>query len=713
MSFGGNLPGPFFYFLLFPPLIFGNDIYNQSIVWHICWLSLSYALSSYFTRRVIKHTESFLIFLILFITAIGPPILAPLYFAWNSSFAILFHILIIMLLYFWREERKNYYLYFSGLTIALGVQVHLLTIIHIITVLLYYIFRSEKKVFPLFLFLLISFSPFLLYKVLSYFHVFEATIFNRRISLLNDTFQQFFSLEWYKDVTFIFNFSILETSCFIFFLAFYKFLTKKKWPFKKSTGNLFIITIIPCFISFLASVNGHWYIYFIPIFLIIFFSKCFDDLMPDCLDKKQFYLLFYTMFLICVFIIAQLDFIIYVLNDFIYTKRTFTTILLSTALISFLIINIKINSKFPLKVIILFLFLFFISYIKITGLKTYSEQHPFSSTDSPSYQNLSSLFQRIFLQTNWSAKKAMNRLYVIGIDPEVSLLFKYSMAVENIKKLQKNQKKDLQQISNGYIVTLNLENFTSYSKKNWKHHFLSNPDLYLDILRKEIKEKKILLGEPELHGKYWLIPYKTTKESIFIEGFSNVGQPYYWEQPGWLRNCNLTQSFKDSDEFYYCIVFPGNLQKAGVHIKFHKNISKNTLLDQYMDISFWGPLLGTSSEIDNIDGFSLWSNIHIKLQCNETNFIFKSLPDLGYLETKAEPELQRLTTPLKLRIPLKRFTALSDKSSFSKTSNPFFCEKKNINKIELIFNFFKGPFIQSREDLSHPMSQKIKIIWNL
>ena len=32
MSAGNNLPGPFFYFLLFPALLFGNNIYASSVL---------------------------------------------------------------------------------------------------------------------------------------------------------------------------------------------------------------------------------------------------------------------------------------------------------------------------------------------------------------------------------------------------------------------------------------------------------------------------------------------------------------------------------------------------------------------------------------------------------------------------------------------------------------------------------------------------------
>ena len=61
-------------------------------------------------------------FLIVFITALGYPLYAPLDFAWNPGFAILFHILAVIGLYYWKETNKTIYLYCVGIIIALGVQ---------------------------------------------------------------------------------------------------------------------------------------------------------------------------------------------------------------------------------------------------------------------------------------------------------------------------------------------------------------------------------------------------------------------------------------------------------------------------------------------------------------------------------------------------------------------------------------------------------------
>ena len=177
LSGGNNLPGPFFYFLLLPPLLFGSDIYSQSLLWHIIWLSLTYAVAFYFLTKITRHKESLLIFLFAFLMAMGNAIYQPLHYAWNPSFSVMFHILAVMSLYFWKETNKNSYLYLAGLVISLGVQVHLLVLIHVISAFLFCAVEKKrwKNPKPVLLFSGLVAIPFIIYNIMSYFHVFGHT----------------------------------------------------------------------------------------------------------------------------------------------------------------------------------------------------------------------------------------------------------------------------------------------------------------------------------------------------------------------------------------------------------------------------------------------------------------------------------------------------------------------------------------------------------
>ena len=94
MSQGGALPGPFFYFLLAPPLLFGKNIFIQSFVWRAIWIALSWtAIFRFAEKKIFKHKESLLIFFMFFISCIGSSLFFPLTFASNPCFALLFHVL--------------------------------------------------------------------------------------------------------------------------------------------------------------------------------------------------------------------------------------------------------------------------------------------------------------------------------------------------------------------------------------------------------------------------------------------------------------------------------------------------------------------------------------------------------------------------------------------------------------------------------------------
>ena len=67
MSAGGNLPGPFLYFLLIPPVLFSENIYTNSIIWNYLWIALTYSTLFYFLHQICKHKRYFLIFSLIYI----------------------------------------------------------------------------------------------------------------------------------------------------------------------------------------------------------------------------------------------------------------------------------------------------------------------------------------------------------------------------------------------------------------------------------------------------------------------------------------------------------------------------------------------------------------------------------------------------------------------------------------------------------------------
>lgn len=181
MSYGFNLPGPFFYFLLFPPLIFGDNIYSQSLIWHITWLSLTYTIAFHFAGKIYRYKESLLIFIMFFISCIGQSLFMTLGFAWNPSFALMFHVLAVITLYYWKETNRNSYLYLLGLIIGFGVQVHFLVSIHLLTALFLYFFERKKRWKPVVLFIALIFLPCLPYFLMYGFNALEVSNYSTEI----------------------------------------------------------------------------------------------------------------------------------------------------------------------------------------------------------------------------------------------------------------------------------------------------------------------------------------------------------------------------------------------------------------------------------------------------------------------------------------------------------------------------------------------------
>ena len=593
---GNNLPGPFFYFLLFPLKLFGENTYSHGILWLIIWLSLTYTIAFSFLSKIIRHKESLLIFLGLFYAAGGNLFHSLKFIAWNPAFAIMFHVLAIMTLYFWRETNKNSYLYLTGLIIALGIQIHLLTLLHAITVFLFCLTdirdkKERKPLKPFILFLFLISFPVLLYNILAYFNMFETSTLKQEN--MNWFIRLTFHKNWFNRISVFNPVYTMPPLVFCFFLTLWEKWKSNGKIFTKSTGNLFIITMIPLIIGGLSS-GRYRYTYFIPVCFLLLLSKVLDDLMPKQKNKKLNFLIAHSMLCVIFFIlfdntlknVSFIKIISSVNSHFIFL------ILLIFFLVLFLIINTeKIFLKSPGKFSLLFICLFLVAGGSIMNLSQTSFITNSFSRTQPSHQKLHPLMKKIALETGWSPKEAMKHIYAIGIHLETSILTHYSMSLETIKEetLKNDNKYVLKEKPTGYMIIQHLKQFIGYSKKDWQK-YLVNSSLLSDFLRQEIATGRLFIEIPKLYDSYWLIPYKTTSESAFIEGFHNIGQPYYWEEPEWLKNCDFTKQFKIKEGFYYCMVLPGYLQRAGVHIKFSEKQPNKSISSQILNISFFGPL---------------------------------------------------------------------------------------------------------------------------
>ena len=608
MSQGGTLPGPFFYFLLFPPLLFGKNIFIQSFIYRSAWIALSWATTFHFARKILRHKESLIIFLLFFISCIGPSLFWPLTFAINPCFALIFHILALRVLYLYMETDRDKYLYFLGLIIGLGIQVHLLVLIHLLTALIISLFKKRglKAFFFCISIILITCLPYFIMhhkkdisdisinSVVEYFYFFK---------------EEFLSRRYVENFKYITSFKIFLVGPFLF-LSFlfvrqnivFGYLKKTQF-FSKPFGRLFILMGFPLLIS-IFHLTRSWYVYYISFLIALLFSKLCDDFMPKDKDKKLTYLVGYTvLFSFPSLILSGFFDHTYLYSNFNFLKQKYIFVFIFMILTVFSIF-IKSFKKNILKICIILIMTtaFLISqpltsnvfYNKATSSslnETFHSYWRYYYNKMP-YKKMESVFQKIASESSYPATETIKRIYFIGgVYPEIAKFSNYLLAREKLLTTggKYSTPNLFQQKSNkidGWFMVQNLQQFRNYTERNWKL-WLSNSSFVSRFIREEIRHGKLKLENSTLYGDWWLISYKITEKSAFPKGFYNIGQSYWWEIPDWLKNCKSSGYFEKNREFYYCMILSGHLQRAGAHIKFIEKSGRN-----FMEAGFFGPLLG-------------------------------------------------------------------------------------------------------------------------
>ncbi len=685
MSTGGNLPGPFFYFLLIPPLIFGKTVYSQSVLWFISWLSLSWTVAFYFAGKICKNKESLLIFVLFLISSVGYSLYVPLGVSWNPGFAIMFHVLALMTLYYWKEEERGIYLYGLGLVIGFGIQVHFLVSIHFLTALSFFLFQREKKIRPFLCFITLILIPNLPYFLMHTFDILDTTHYSKDHLLYLR--RKIFSEKWFHNINRITSFRNYVIGPLLYLICSNVLFFKRKIFIQKSTTSFLVIIIIPVFTAFLIAKTS-WYLIFVPIFLGLLFLKLYDNF------KFPNYNFFVCGFLFTLPLLVNFtDSYIYIYIYIYIYESVFSFNFIICLILMFLFLSI--TKTFSCSALLKCFFFLLVSGTLLT--KNHYKgcnQKPIQAAffhEWLEYHEMKPLFKQIASETSWSPRTAIKRMFLIhGVRLRDSGLFSYyALAKEEFEKESEVSEDQLKTMSkpDGYFIIQHLRRFKGYIRKDWKEYLSSSPYI-LDIIKNEIKTDKIIINLPGFYRKYWLIPYQTTDQSVFYKGFYNIGQPYYWEEPDWLKNCKLTNHFRKGNQAYYCMVLSGYRQKAGVSINFPKDNK------QFLEIGFFGPLLGLKSDFSNFDGFAFWSNIQISLFCNDKEYLYLA-PNIGYnpVIRRDNPisimsKIKELNSPLKLRF-----------------SHP--CEK--VTRIKLNFDHLK------RQPFYYPevAPEKKEIVWEI
>lgn len=144
---GGNLPGPFYYFLLSPSLLFGLESVG-AWTWMFILLSLGGVLGWYFFRSKYNTLTAFL-WLILYSLALPTILLTQVFL--NPSFSILFIVLInIYTLKAFGENsqvKRNRAFILACFFVGLAIQLHYSSLPYLFSLILLQIFAKKLKIF--------------------------------------------------------------------------------------------------------------------------------------------------------------------------------------------------------------------------------------------------------------------------------------------------------------------------------------------------------------------------------------------------------------------------------------------------------------------------------------------------------------------------------------------------------------------------------------
>ena len=266
--------GPFFYFLLIPPLLLGENIYSSSTLWHFAFLALTYTVLFSFLKKICTHKKAFFLWATCYIFASSVYLYNPLNFAWNASFCIIFHLLAVINLYFWRVSGNKKYLWLLFLTVFLGIQIHLLVATHLLTALFFLRFRYKI--------LLVSALFFFLLKEPTYL-TYLKTIFDKSAH------------DWSFWMVFVKK-GLIPFYIIPLFPLLYLVVSKR---LSSNTKILVSICLLPLLVS-LFYAKHHWYLYPVPFLMALIFTKCGDGLIGE--NKKRGGLFLATLLVTCYFV---------------------------------------------------------------------------------------------------------------------------------------------------------------------------------------------------------------------------------------------------------------------------------------------------------------------------------------------------------------------------------------------------------------------------
>ena len=650
----GNLPGPFFYFLIIPPLLL-KEPYTFLILYTIAWLSLTFTSAFYFVKNITKNQFSPVLFLILLLTSnffIEYIMFLPL----NNLFSILFHLVIMISLFKWQEKKNDLWLLFIGLFMGLGIQIHHSILFHLVICIVFLITDPRiqtnqfgwKYLLAFVSLFLLPQTPFLFTLLDENREVYIRTYDFERINWLityffanplNTLRKLFISLDMY-------GLKPLIRALFIFILTIFGFIYKKrkseKYFFDDSIVHLFLITIQPILLTFLF-IDHKLNAFFLFLFSIITFVKFYDSLWPK--NKETSYIFLFVL-VVMTGLSSSLDYV----TDLIDHANLSTILILYLIVFLFLILYISFR-------LMNFQELYFKLFFKIK--KTLKIDQVISLFYKLSFglligsiiiifhnikpvDTFKKALKYIYQETAWDSTTALERVFKIGFKRK-DFLFYYKLAIEeHNKSFNQNQKNDI-----GYFLIYEKNSeFQKNSIEEWKNYLLK-ASLPKEV-QKEIKNGSLVLRSVHKKSeKVFLISYQIKKFSRFPKGFHNLSRANY-KEPSWSEDyCYFPSLLKNKNTFYLCHVLYNYI---GEKISFRFSFSNEKNKDSLLKTTIIGHPL-TIGDMERSD-FHFIENIVISFFCGEKKEKIKILSRIGNDGNKKN-KYRNFLAPIELKHPIK------------------------------------------------------------
>lgn len=681
---GGNLTGPFFYFLLLPPLLFKNP-YTASIIWLLSWLSLTYTAAFLFMRSATKNILSAPLFLILLVSS---PLLMEnlLHYDWNNLFSLFFHLVLLICLYKWRLKKRDSFLYLIGLSLGLGVQVHYSVLFHFITLILFIIadWRPKKPesvmAFSgcLTLFLLPQLpwlGAFMSDKIYAPEFNWHHIIYHLDQFLKNPG-------KWIPG--FLESLGLLSwgkwhvgglLALIVFFIA----LKKKKGEvgqdiYKEESPFILSLILVMPVLGLFPSIYNYFDLFFIPLFTVMVFVKWMDAIWPERTSEKYGLFVIYGLVLFFPSLISNLRGGLHFKN--IYELSVLLAVCIVVSGFYFSLSSLETLKKLKINASILVLVLMLSSYTVLPSSES-KKGFTYSMKEIISF----------LVDQGEDPKKVLNKIFQVGMD-KIDFLFPALLAVESSSSNpwflpNKSQESGQNQKKTGYFIVYDKkkkENFHKYSIKDWKNHFSS--DIFPEEIQKEISEKRLQIKSIDFKNNRWIISYSIEPDSIFPEGFHNVETTFarYKEIPWVEEICYFPSFLRSGNKFYLCSISPGYLERTAFLIEFLPVKSSS-----FIKVSFAGhPVTITSWGRKNSH---LIKDINFEMECPQKKII-KVLSRVGLNKNSSE-HYKSFFAPLTVTIPVN-------------------CNLKNLKKFAV--HFKRKREYKSEEKLSYfwPVSEAIK-----